>query len=475
MSVNISDLKKYARAGLNVILSGPHGVGKTAVIKEVFNGVFGEHYTNWRYFSASTLDPWVDFIGIPKNYTREDGKEVFGIIPPDHFTGEENIQAIFFDEINRAEEKTLNALMELIQFRSINGRKFPNLKCVWAAENPSDDEENEYMVKKLDPAQRDRFQIQMFLENELAYPYMKSKYGNDITEISSKWWKDFKKDVSPRKLDDMLSGFMQGFNLTHYVPKNVNARSLQKSLEAINEIEVIKSIIASGAEATKKYFTLNKITEIGPIFDLYPELAINIAPDVSGEIKEKLKEFVNAKTSIKIDEEVKKRKLGQKKVSKIEEDVAVEADEIIFTDPKSVEFTKIGISNFEDEFYARIVNFNANVDFEDCQDKKMSNWKIALPPRASTYQFRKFVNFASSKNHEDAFKEFFKKLATLVVYTKNRNAEAVFRKLQGCNAIAQKFNINNSIAKEVLAYANGKVNTVPKIENLTEGNRKKWF
>ena len=38
-------LKTYAKEGLNVLLTGRHGVGKTAIVKEVFNDVFGEHYT----------------------------------------------------------------------------------------------------------------------------------------------------------------------------------------------------------------------------------------------------------------------------------------------------------------------------------------------------------------------------------------------------------------------------------------------
>lgn len=136
MIANEELLFKAAELNYNVLLTGSHGVGKTQIIKEVFTKIYGEINIGWRYFSASTLDPWVDFIGIPKNYVREsDGREVFGIIPPENFTGEENIQAIFFDEINRADPKTLNAIMELIQFRSINGRKFPNLKVIWAARN----------------------------------------------------------------------------------------------------------------------------------------------------------------------------------------------------------------------------------------------------------------------------------------------------------------------------------------------------
>lgn len=155
--INKNSLKIYAADGINVLLSGKHGVGKTAIIKEVFNEQFGEHDVSWKYFSASTLDPLVDFIGIPKDYQNSDGDTVFRIVPPESFTGKEKIEAIFLDEINRADEKTLNAIMELIQFRSINGRKYPHLKCVWAAENPADDDENDYSVRKLDPAQRDRY------------------------------------------------------------------------------------------------------------------------------------------------------------------------------------------------------------------------------------------------------------------------------------------------------------------------------
>ena len=43
------------------------------------------------------------------------------------------------DEFSRAHKKVRNAVMELIQFKSINGRKFKNLKIVWAAINPDDD------------------------------------------------------------------------------------------------------------------------------------------------------------------------------------------------------------------------------------------------------------------------------------------------------------------------------------------------
>lgn len=275
--MNLSNLVKYANVGYNVLLSGPHGVGKTEIIKHVFGTVFGEYYTNWRYFSASTLDPWVDFIGIPKNYTRADGKEVFGIVPPEHFTGEENIQAIFFDEINRADEKTLNALMELIQFKSINGRKFPNLKCIWAAANPADDEDNDYMVNQLDPAFQDRFEIQIEVPNKLSSSYFKKKFGDTVYKIASEWWGDYKTEISPRRLDKMLEAYTNNLPLYDFtMNKKININKLETSLLAIHEVEVIKSIIESGEKAIQAYFTVEKISSISGIFKTHPNIADNI-------------------------------------------------------------------------------------------------------------------------------------------------------------------------------------------------------
>ena len=240
MSFNTDILKKYAKEGYNVLLSGKHGVGKTAIIKDVFGEVFGEHNKSWMYFSSSTIDPWVDFIGIPKNYTTSEGKEVFKIIPPERLTGDEKIEAMFFDEINRADEKTLNALMELIQFKSINGRKFPHLKCIWAAENPADDDENDYSVAELDPAQKDRFQIQLKIPYTLNSAYFQKKYGKETYDISNKWWAKNKKNISPRKLDDMLSGYNKGFSLKDFTHYNSGIDELQFSLKSINDLKKMK-------------------------------------------------------------------------------------------------------------------------------------------------------------------------------------------------------------------------------------------
>lgn len=290
--LNTDSLKVYAQEGLNLILTGKHGVGKTAVIKKVFNETFGEINKSWKYFSASTLDPWVDFIGIPKDYQNGDGDTVFKIIPPDSFTGKEKIEAIFFDEINRADEKTLNAIMELIQFRSINGRPFPHLKCIWAAENPADDDDNDYSVRVLDPAQKDRFQIQLKVPYELDREYMVGKYGETLFNISSEWWEgakgERKKIISPRKLDDMLFGFTRGHDINDYT-NSISVDELKSSLESVGKFEQYKIIAASNdPENIKRFFTIEKIRSAENLFpSLDPKNIIfnNIYPHLADEIK----------------------------------------------------------------------------------------------------------------------------------------------------------------------------------------------
>lgn len=226
--VDTKALHLYAENGINVLLEGHHGVGKTAIIKEVFSKAFGEINKDWLYFSGSTMDAWTNFIGCPKSVTEADGTEVLDIIPPKQMA-RNTIKAIFIDEYNRAPKAVRNAVMELLQFKSINGRSFDNMKVVWAAINPHDDEET-YDVEKLDPAQEDRFEIQISIPYKLNAPYLKSFHGEIATPFIE-WWnalnKESKMIVSPRRLDKAITVYRIGGNLSHVFNKKVNVTDLQ--------------------------------------------------------------------------------------------------------------------------------------------------------------------------------------------------------------------------------------------------------
>lgn len=268
-------LKKYAKFNYNVMLSGKHGVGKTALIKEIFTEVYGELDTDWLYFSASTMDPWIDFIGIPKNYKNSSGQEVFKIIPPEKFA-KSNVKAIYFDEFNRSDEKIRNAVMELIQFKSINGRKFENLKCIWGSINPYDEEEAIYQVEEMDPAQLDRFQIQIELAYDVSVHYFTEKYGA-IGKAVALWWKKLsdeqKEDVSPRRLESAINVYQDIGDVSDVFPESINSDSFIETIIVVEGRSYLTTLFKENNKILlKKFLTLDKIQTLLPVFDANADL-----------------------------------------------------------------------------------------------------------------------------------------------------------------------------------------------------------
>lgn len=234
--MNDSKFDFWIKNGLNVLFTGKHGVGKTARIIEAFD----KHKLKWKYFSASTLDPWVDFVGVPKEVKDElTGKSYLDLVRPKHFT-EDDVEAIFIDEYNRSAPKIRNAVMELIQFRSINGKKFKNLKLIWAAVNPTEEEGEEssdvkYDVEEIDPAQRDRFHIHVDVPYKPDLSYFKQKFGDQNGETACIWWKGLgpktKNKISPRRLDYAIEVYIKGGDLRDVLPKEAPLAKLLEELK----------------------------------------------------------------------------------------------------------------------------------------------------------------------------------------------------------------------------------------------------
>jgi hypothetical protein len=238
-------LNFYFDKNKNVLLEGKHGTGKTTLVTEIFN----KNCKKWLYFSGSTLDPWVDFIGIPKE-KKKNGETVLSFVLPEAMA-DENIEAIFIDEYNRSHEKVRNGTMELIQFKSINGRKFPNLKVVWAAVNPSDsDEDLNYDVDEIDSAQLDRFQVHIKMPDLPDPDYFNNKYGTAITEAALEWWNGLpqkaKNKVSPRRLDYGLEIYLEGGDLMDVFALETNPIKLLTTLKLGSLEKKLSLIFESG-------------------------------------------------------------------------------------------------------------------------------------------------------------------------------------------------------------------------------------
>lgn len=268
-----SKLDFWIEKNLNVLFIGKHGVGKTATVEAAFQ----RNNLSYKYFSASTMDPWVDFIGVPKERNTSDLPESFRLIkdlakidriyaqdwvqsnwrlnleqsqdivseilktksgisyldlvkPYDFAIGK--VEAIFFDEFNRSPKKVRNAVMELIQFKSINGVKFPHLKIIWAAINPDDEET--YDVEKLDPAQLDRFQVHWEMPYKPDSEWFRSKYGERMADSAVQWWNELPEEeklkVTPRRLQYALDLYQNDGDVRDVLPISSNASKLLSNL-----------------------------------------------------------------------------------------------------------------------------------------------------------------------------------------------------------------------------------------------------
>ena len=229
----MSDLKDekldfWIKNHYNVLFVGKHGVGKTSIIKSAFERAG----LRWKYFSASTLDPWVDLVGVPKEIQDENGNYL-DLVRPKEFQYDE-VDAVFFDEFNRSHKKVRNAVMELLQFKSINGKKFNNLKIVWAAINPSD-EEGEYDVEKIDPAQEDRFQVKVDVPYKPIESYFSKIYGKENSRAAISWWNELpdqeKNKISPRRLDYAMDIYSKEGDLRDVLPESSNIPKLLATLK----------------------------------------------------------------------------------------------------------------------------------------------------------------------------------------------------------------------------------------------------
>lgn len=200
------ELQDYLKAQMNVLLVGDHGTGKTSRVLDVAHRAG----LKVKVFNAASMDPFTDLVGVPKFTTDDEGREVLVSVRP---RAVDDADFVFIDELNRAgDPKITNAVFEMIQFGSINGEKLPNLKCVWAAINPPDSENNEYDVQPLDPALVDRFHVTMNIPVGIDRAYFTKVFGPKVAHALSTWWNGIsdkrKNYVSPRRLETIGKVFL---------------------------------------------------------------------------------------------------------------------------------------------------------------------------------------------------------------------------------------------------------------------------
>ncbi len=235
----VSDKKNLA---ITPLVSGKHGIGKSAMIKSIADDLDGVCIT----VEGGTLKEG-EITGLPYQYKDENGEIRFRFLPyyaieriqkeerrifemlnkdkakGSYLLGEENQYSmndiswqkkiemfknktvkpviIFIDEINRTENSVYKELMNILLTRSVNGYNFPWWVFFVGAMNPST-QSSIYATNEMDPAQLDRF-IKIKV-NENTNEWLKYGQENDISESIINFIKDNPKclSVDSRQLQD---------------------------------------------------------------------------------------------------------------------------------------------------------------------------------------------------------------------------------------------------------------------------------
>jgi MoxR-like ATPase len=270
----VEKLEIYAANHLNVLLIGSHGIGKSTIVKAIAEKL----NLKFKYYSASTLDPFADLVGIPSP-DKEAGALKF-YRPKDL----EDAEFIMFDELNRAHPRVLNAVLEIIQFKSVNGYTLPHLKMVWAAMNPPGEN---YAVEELDPALVDRFHQYIKMQAEINLEYLSTRMKPDVAKMLKGWWEtclsdEQKKLLTPRRIEYL--GMM--------ISKDIPWRDAMPQGHPMPEEELARRIRILRKEEDDLVVTREGILENTNLFiksiKLDPKMSISVATVVGRLTEEEI-------------------------------------------------------------------------------------------------------------------------------------------------------------------------------------------
>lgn len=252
-------LRKCIESSKNILIVGAHGTGKTSLIKKVALEAGLKMGSSCVYLSGSTLDPWVDFVGVP----RPDASGQYLQFFRPAYMDPENLELLVIDEINRSASKVRNACMELAQFRSVNGVKFPKLRAVWACANPADTDAGYSDAEAIDVALADRFPIIIKLSAEPDRQHFCSILGEEKGCAAVDWWHaispESRRKVSPRRLEYAVEAIGIGIASSLVLPGVREAEYLESFLKGNDPIKILKNHIKKGEKKELADFMMTPV------------------------------------------------------------------------------------------------------------------------------------------------------------------------------------------------------------------------
>jgi hypothetical protein len=190
---------------------GLHGIGKTQLVE-----AFAEqNQYKWRYIAPAQFEEMGDLLGMPHLSTDAQGQESTQMAPPDWVPREEGPGILLIDDVNRADDRILRGIMQLLQNYELSSWKLPARWHIVLTANPDG---GDYSVTPMDFAMITRM---MHITMEF-----------DVKRWA--WWAE-KNQIDPRVIAFVLTypETVQGERTT--------PRTLTQFAESIADIQDLKA------------------------------------------------------------------------------------------------------------------------------------------------------------------------------------------------------------------------------------------
>ena len=138
-----------AQKGLPLCIWGNHGIGKTEFVENYAK----EKGWEFKYINPAQFEEMADFHGMPVVEKESNGQSRTVFASPKWVPTTEGPGILLLDDINRADERILRGLMQLLQKRELFSWKLPAGWKIVATANPDN---GDYLVTGMDEAMMTR-------------------------------------------------------------------------------------------------------------------------------------------------------------------------------------------------------------------------------------------------------------------------------------------------------------------------------
>lgn len=126
-----------------ICIWGQHGIGKTQLVEQIAQS----RGYKWAYVAPAQFEEMGDLVGMPRIADQAHGKAATEFVPPNWVPREEGPGILLIDDVNRADDRILRGIMQLLQNFELVSWKLPPKWQVVLTANPDG---GDYSVTPMD-------------------------------------------------------------------------------------------------------------------------------------------------------------------------------------------------------------------------------------------------------------------------------------------------------------------------------------